>query len=392
MSKQQLAQTQLKMALKRGNYEEILKRHENMLRAHMGNVLIDAVKKGHVKTVRRLIKGDRKIPPVNIHHPASDNNTYDDAGEQAIHIASRLGKLALVRLLLRAGANPNAKTRYERYTPLHSAAMGDHRRGDIARELLAHGASVDALAIFGDHKLEEATPLMLASMKGNLPMVRVLIAHGADVNARWDRWGQTAPLHYAVSHGHVKIVQFLLNHGANINILDTSGKRPIHQVGYDGNSSTIAKLLVKHGAQNTRDNRKKLATERFMPKNAKRILQAPTRIAARKELQTRSLPPELISTILQYANLSNAGPHTTRNESKNNERLVPSRKRKSKKNTPVDPSTFLIFLHVHIYKFFVQFNSNISTTGRRTHSTGSSRPAERVEHRIARLAACQHAR
>jgi ankyrin repeat protein len=186
---------------------------------------------------------------------------------------------------------------------------------------------------------------MLASMVGNYLMVRALIEHGADVNAR-SRWGQT-PLHYAVSQGHTKTVQVLLNHGANINVLDTSGKRPIHQVGienpsivqkylvkYDRNSSTIAQLLVKHGAQNTRDNRKKLATERFMPKNAKRILQAPTRIAARKELQTRSLPPELISTILQYANLSNAGPHTTRNESKNNERLVPSRKRKSKKNTP----------------------------------------------------------
>lgn len=331
MSKRQLAHTHLNMALKRGQYNEILKHHQNLLRVHAGNVFIHAVKKGDMKTIQRLIKGDRNIPPINIHHTSQDHSY--DYEEQAIHIASRLGKLALVRLLLKAGASPNAKTTYDEYRPLHSVAISDHRRGDIAKELLAQGASVDARS---DEDTMEITPLMRASMDGNLPVVRVLIEHGANVNAR-SLDGKT-PLYYAVIHGHAKIVQFLLNHGANVNIPNTNGKLPIHVV---GKSSTIAKILVKHGAQNARapaplhwgTDELALATQGFITsKNVKRIVQAPTRIAARKELEKRSLPPELVSTILQYANLSNAGPYNKRNESKNNARRVP-RKRKST-NTP----------------------------------------------------------
>jgi hypothetical protein len=56
------------------------------------------------------------------------------------------------------------------------------------------------------------TPLMLAAKLGNERMVRILLEHGADVNAV-DIRGFSA-LHFAVWNGHAGTVQLLLDHGA----------------------------------------------------------------------------------------------------------------------------------------------------------------------------------
>jgi len=58
--------------------------------------------------------------------------------QTALHVASRVGDLATVDLLISRGANINAVTS-DLYSPLHIAAKEGH--DDLAHLLLQHGVS-----------------------------------------------------------------------------------------------------------------------------------------------------------------------------------------------------------------------------------------------------------
>jgi Ankyrin repeats (3 copies) len=88
----------------------------------------------------------------------------------------------------------------------HAAALG--RLDDVAE--LIDSADRD--------EREEA--LILASVRGQLASVRVLVSHGA----RGDRIGRHGPataLHEAANRGFAEIVAHLLDHGADPTVLDT---------------------------------------------------------------------------------------------------------------------------------------------------------------------------
>lgn len=58
----------------------------------------------------------------------------------------------------------------------------------------------------------------------SVPVVKALIAGGADVNAK-DEWGNT-PLHVAAEWGRSEIVKVLIAACADLNVKNNSGKRP----------------------------------------------------------------------------------------------------------------------------------------------------------------------
>lgn len=58
------------------------------------------------------------------------------------------------------------------------------------------------------------TPLIWAARRGTLPIVKVLVRHGAKVNAT-DNLKMTALMHAAIK-GHFDIVKYLVNKGADI--------------------------------------------------------------------------------------------------------------------------------------------------------------------------------
>ena len=109
---------------------------------------------------------------------------------------------------------------------IHEAAA----KGQIeaVKQYLAAGADVNA-----KDKWEE-TPLHLARTK---EIVELLIAKGADVNAK-DKYGRT-PLHYAVDR---EIAELLIANGANVNAKDGDGETPL-----DLTNTEIADLLREHG-------------------------------------------------------------------------------------------------------------------------------------------------
>jgi ankyrin repeat protein len=94
-----------------------------------------------------------------------------------------------------------------------------------------------------------ATPLHAAANLNRPTMVPVLIAHGADVNARGG-YDQAAPLHVAAWNDQLEVAAALLDHGADINL--RSG--PLHKNAPAGwaivaGSERVFGLLIDRGAE-----------------------------------------------------------------------------------------------------------------------------------------------
>lgn len=81
--------------------------------------------------------------------------------------------------------------------------------------IVRHGASVDRRGI------NEWTALHAACRAGFSGAVRVLVKHGADVNANTVIDGGWTPLMEACVAGNREIVEFLLDHGADPNVRNT---------------------------------------------------------------------------------------------------------------------------------------------------------------------------
>ena len=84
--------------------------------------------------------------------------------------------------------------------------------------LLSHGANVKA------QNTDGRSAIMLASMKGNSEIVRVLAYHGAELDAI-DLSGWCA-LHYACHFGHSEVVQTLLELGCDDGLSGQSSVDP----------------------------------------------------------------------------------------------------------------------------------------------------------------------
>lgn len=96
-------------------------------------------------------------------------------GETPLHDAARTGDLGELILLLESGANVHARDAQDRTALLVAAREGQR---DAARLLLAGGAEVDARG-----EAMSITPLMAAARRGESPLVRLLLEAGADPNA-----------------------------------------------------------------------------------------------------------------------------------------------------------------------------------------------------------------
>jgi ankyrin repeat protein len=115
--------------------------------------------------------------------------------------------MASAQLLLRAGANPKAATRYG-FTPLSLAAQnGSAPMLDL---LLKAGADANAALPEGE------TALMTAARTGNVAAIKVLASHGANVNAR-ETWMGESAVSWAAAENHSDAVKALVELGADVN-------------------------------------------------------------------------------------------------------------------------------------------------------------------------------
>lgn len=176
----------------------------------------------------------------------ADARAVDHGSKTALHYlaigepwtASGYKSSAAVRLLLAAGADPDARCA-EGWTPLHLNAP--RARPGVMRTLVAAGAAVDATDRQGK------TPLLMAIEHRQAEAAKFLLAHGADPN-RCDAAG-LAPLDQALIAGAKRIIHMLRRAGGQER---TRLERQLHRAIEQGQDNRVRKLLAQGADPNRR--------------------------------------------------------------------------------------------------------------------------------------------
>ena len=160
----------------------------------------------------------------------------DLAYSSLLIMASEIGKISSVRLLLKYGASINQENS-DLNTPVAVACHAGHL--DIVKLLHSRGADLDDEYI-----------LLATCQSGHIEVVRYLLDHGADINS--ERGDRGTPLTTACYHGYLEIAKLLIECGADINFVYNDRYEdviwnPLAAACF-GNHLEIVKYLVSIGA------------------------------------------------------------------------------------------------------------------------------------------------
>jgi cytohesin len=187
-----------------------------------------------------------------------DVNARTITGYTPLHFAAARNDGKSLSLLLEAQADVDAATD-NGCTPLHVAASGaelnfttgtlllpenaKNPRGQlaIAKLLLERGADPNKLARFCWLSNDGWTPLHLAAQIGDTEMIVLLLANKADIEAKSQNLRST-PLHVAAQHGQTAAVKLLLERGASTQAKDRQGKTAWDLAAEAGMKETAAAL------------------------------------------------------------------------------------------------------------------------------------------------------
>ncbi|XP_015273446.1 PREDICTED: E3 ubiquitin-protein ligase MIB2 [Gekko japonicus] len=187
-----------------------------------GRLVIEAAH-GNVSKVRDLVQ------------KYSDKVDIKNQGRTALQVASYLGQVEVVKVLLQAHASINLRDE-EGDTALHYAAFGN--QAEVARVLVSKGANPDLL------NNVKCTALYIAVNKGFTEVVQALCEHNCDVNLP-DSYGDT-PLHYAITADFKCIIEALTEVPTiDFTIPNRQGFNLLHHAALKGNKLAIKKILAR---------------------------------------------------------------------------------------------------------------------------------------------------
>jgi ankyrin repeat protein len=244
--------------------------------------LLFAVREGRIPVVKVLLKAGADVNdtvPVDGARRRGYGGRVPPAGASALLLAVMNAHFELAAHLLDAGADANAAL--PGYTPLHAITVvrkpgiGDNDPGpegsgtlsslDLVKKLVAHGADLNARmtkrANLTNTRLKElgATPFLLAAQVADAELMRALAALGADpFIPNVDRstalmvaagLATRSPGEDAGTESEVlEAVQAALDLGADINAVDINGETAMHGAAYK-NLPKVVTLLASKGAK-----------------------------------------------------------------------------------------------------------------------------------------------
>ena len=223
-------------------------------------------------------------------HRLGSGKAFATLAEQLTPLGFALahGQLASVRALLALGDDPNRplprigfyawemdalassrpRSAAHPWRPLHMACAHGYApdAASIAQALIDASARLDAPCPLG------SLPIHLATAHGWLDVLEVLLAAGADIDARTvptsaSMWRMSAPAHVepafgqtplavSVREGRIDAARLLLRHGAALDATDGLGRTPLHTAAapWWQENAELAALLLAGGADvHTRD-------------------------------------------------------------------------------------------------------------------------------------------
>lgn len=155
-----------------------------------------------------------------------------------LHIASKTGRAAVVRMVRDCGAEIDPRDRLGT-TPLHIASFYGYE--EVTKLLLNFGADVEARNNRG------MTPLIMASMEGHEAIVALLLQHGSDYMYKLGGFPGHTPLHIVSLLGHTAVARMLIERGARVDSLDSRRGTPLHKACGAG-KEVIVRLLLENAA------------------------------------------------------------------------------------------------------------------------------------------------
>ena len=150
-----------------------------------------------------------------------DVNAGNGDEETLLHLLASSNKNPeIVKLLVDAGANIDAREELFGATPLHIAA-GENNNPQMINALLDAGANVHART-----KLGFASFHLAAGGNNNPEIIKILSDAGADVNAQ--NSSKSTPLHLAAKDTkNPEVIIALIKAGADGKAVDKEGKKPL---------------------------------------------------------------------------------------------------------------------------------------------------------------------
>ena len=207
----------------------------------------------------------------------ADIETKDDMGRSPLHWSCRSGALAVVKMLVEAGAGLCGTCNHGGTCLIHAAYHGHtetvrylvglkglqdvklnhegenylsalycavhQNHADVVKVLIDAGANIET------RDKESWTPLMYACKNGSQPIVKMLVAAGADVRAtEKDGW---ASLTIAAGYGHTETVRYLVglkgSHDVDVNHKSENDLSALF-CAVRGKHADMVKVLIDAGA------------------------------------------------------------------------------------------------------------------------------------------------